>query len=122
MQCVVTGCAGFIGSHLCDRLLADGHRVVGVDCFTAYYPRPVKERNLQSFRSHPAFAFHELDLGADPLGDALGGADVVFHLAAMPGLKSPQGLEEYWIEVNRLENDGDKNHRRNLARLFSGAR
>ena len=43
MKCVVTGCAGFIGSHLSERLLADGHSVVGVDCFTPYYPRPVKD-------------------------------------------------------------------------------
>jgi len=86
MKCVVTGCAGFIGSHLSERLLADGHTVVGIDCFTPYYPRPVKERNLAAVRSHPQFTFHELDLGADPLADAVGGAEVVFHLAAMPGL------------------------------------
>jgi nucleoside-diphosphate-sugar epimerase len=86
MNCLVTGCAGFIGSHLSERLLADGHKVVGVDCFTAYYPRPIKERNLAGFRSHPNFTFHELDLSADPLGDVVGRAEVIFHLAAMPGL------------------------------------
>ena len=86
MQCLVTGCAGFIGSHLTEHLLAAGHRVAGVDCFTDYYPRPVKERNLSGLRSHPAFTFHDLDLSRDPLGDAVGGAEVVFHLAAMPGL------------------------------------
>jgi nucleoside-diphosphate-sugar epimerase len=86
MTALVTGAAGFIGSHLCDRLLADGHRVVGVDCFTNYYARAVKERNLASPLGHAHFRFHELDLSADPLGDAVGGADVVFHLAAMPGL------------------------------------
>lgn len=86
MTCLVTGCAGFIGSHLCERLLAAGHRVVGVDCFTNYYPRAVKERNLAPFRAAPAFTFHELDLSADPLGDAVGPAEYVFHLAAMPGL------------------------------------
>jgi nucleoside-diphosphate-sugar epimerase len=86
MTCLVTGCAGFIGSHLCERLLADGHRVVGVDCLTAYYPRPIKERNLAAARSHPNFRFLELDLSTDPLGDAVGRAEVVFHLAAMPGL------------------------------------
>jgi nucleoside-diphosphate-sugar epimerase len=86
MNCLVTGCAGFIGSHLCERLLADGHRVVGVDCFTAYYPRPIKDRNLAPVLSHPNFRFLELDLSADPLGDAVGRAEVVFHLAAMPGL------------------------------------
>lgn len=96
MTCLVTGCAGFIGSHLCERLLADGHRVVGVDCFTAYYPRTVKERNLAGFRSHPNFIFHELDLSTHPLGDAVGPADVVFHLAAMPGLnKSWTDFDSY---------------------------
>ena len=86
MTCLVTGAAGFIGSHLCDRLLADGHRVVGVDCFTSYYPRWVKERNLASPEGHPQFRFHELDLSADPLAEAVAGVDTVFHLAAMPGL------------------------------------
>ncbi len=86
MTCLVTGAAGFIGSHLCDRLLADGHRVVGVDCFTSYYSRGVKERNLASPAGHPHFRFHELDLSADPLADAVADVDTVFHLAAMPGL------------------------------------
>jgi len=86
MRVVVTGCAGFIGSSLCERLLADGHAVTGVDCFTPYYGRPVKERNLAPFRAHPNFTFRELDLSADPLADAVGGCEVVFHLAAYPGL------------------------------------
>ena len=86
MHCLVTGCAGFIGSHLCERLLADGHRVTGIDCFTSYYPRPVKERNLAGFQWNPNFTFHERDLSADGLADAVAGAEVVFHLAAMPGL------------------------------------
>ena len=86
MHVLVTGCAGFIGSSLCERLLADGHAVTGVDCFTAYYARPIKEGNLAPFRTHPRFAFRELDLSADPLADAVGEAEVVFHLAAYPGL------------------------------------
>lgn len=86
MTCLVTGAAGFIGSHLCDRLLADGHRVVGLDCFTSYYPRPVKERNLAAARRHPRFEFRELDLSADPLDHLADDVDWVFHLAAMPGL------------------------------------
>src|SRR5262245_15045371 len=61
MRCVVTGAAGFIGSHLCERLLADGHAVTGIDCFTDYYPRTVKERNLSSLRDRPHFGFRELD-------------------------------------------------------------
>jgi nucleoside-diphosphate-sugar epimerase len=86
MKCVVTGAAGFIGSHLCERLLADGHAVTAVDCFTAYYPRPVKERNLAGLRDRPHFAFHDLDLSAGVPKDAVAGAEWVFHLAAMPGL------------------------------------
>ena len=64
MHCLVTGAAGFIGSHLCERLLADGHAVTGIDCFTPYYPRPVKERNLSAVLGRPHFTFHELDLSA----------------------------------------------------------
>jgi len=86
MTCVVTGAAGFIGSHLCERLLRDGHSVVGIDCFTDYYARSIKEGNLAVARNHPAFSFHELDLAADDLRPALAGAEYVFHLAAMPGL------------------------------------
>jgi nucleoside-diphosphate-sugar epimerase len=86
MRCVVTGCAGFIGSHLCERLLADGHAVTGIDCFTPYYPRPVKERNLAGLRDRPHFTFHELDLSTSVPPEGLAGAEWVFHLAAMPGL------------------------------------
>ncbi len=84
--CVVTGAAGFIGSHLCEALLAKGHTVCGVDAFIPYYPRPLKERNLQHFLDHPDFTFHELDLRTAPLEPLLTGADAVFHLAAMAGL------------------------------------
>src|SRR5262245_41831837 len=86
MKCVVTGAAGFIGSHLCEALLRCGHEVIGLDAFIPYYPQRVKERNLAESRSQPAFHFHRLDLRHDPLDDALADADTVFHLAAMPGL------------------------------------
>jgi nucleoside-diphosphate-sugar epimerase len=86
MNCVVTGAAGFIGSHLCERLLADGHAVSGIDCFTDYYPRPLKERNLAPFRAHPKFTFHELDLSGGVPTNVVAGAEWVFHLAAMAGL------------------------------------
>ena len=92
---LVTGAAGFIGSHLCERLLADGHAVTGIDCFTDYYPRPVKERNLAGLRGQKHFTFRELDLSAGVPAEAVAGAEWVFHLAAMAGLKQcfdPQEL------------------------------
>jgi nucleoside-diphosphate-sugar epimerase len=86
MRCLVTGAAGFIGSHLCERLLQQGHEVVGVDAFIPYYPRPVKEANLAGFRQHARFRWRPLDLREGDLGQALDGAQAVFHLAAMAGL------------------------------------
>src|SRR5436309_12877509 len=86
MKCVVTGAAGFIGSHLCERLLRDGHEVVGVDAFVPFYPRAVKEANLAAARTRATFTLLPLDLRTDDLGGALDGVEAVFHLAAMPGL------------------------------------
>ncbi len=86
MNCLVTGAAGFIGSHLCERLLRDGHTVRGLDAFIPFYPRAVKESYLAPFRGHSAFTFLPLDLRTDALAEALRGVDVVFHLAAMAGL------------------------------------
>jgi nucleoside-diphosphate-sugar epimerase len=83
---VVTGAAGFIGSHLCEELLRQGHEVTGLDGFIPYYPRPVKERNLAEPLSRPGFRFFPLDLRQDSLDSAVAGAEVIFHLAAMPGL------------------------------------
>jgi nucleoside-diphosphate-sugar epimerase len=86
MKCLVTGAAGFIGSHLCERLLRDGHSVVGVDAFVPFYPRSVKEANLIGPLRQSAFALLPLDLRLDDLAAALEGVEAVFHLAAMPGL------------------------------------
>jgi UDP-glucuronate 4-epimerase len=83
---LVTGAAGFIGSHLCEGLLAEGHDVVGLDAFIPYYPRAVKEQNLQTARQHPRFTFYECDLRTDNLAAPLKGVEAIFHLAAMGGL------------------------------------
>ncbi len=96
MKCVVTGAAGFIGSHLCERLLADGHEVIGIDAFTDYYPRPDKEANLAGLCGRPGFRLCELDLATGVPPELLAGAEWVFHLAAMPGLvRSWQDFDAY---------------------------
>jgi nucleoside-diphosphate-sugar epimerase len=97
MKCVVTGAAGFIGSHLCETLLAHGHVVTGIDAFVPYYPRQVKERNQRDARQHPCYSFHALDLRQASLEPLLADAEVVFHLAAMPGLvRSWNDFDGYW--------------------------
>ncbi len=88
---LVTGCAGFLGSHLCEALLSRGHAVVGVDCFSDYYPRALKETNLVGLRQEPAFRLVEADLAETALPPLLDGVDVVFHLAAQPGVRPSFG-------------------------------
>lgn len=88
---VVTGAAGFIGSHLCERLLALGHQVVGIDSFTDYYDRARKEQNLEDSRAHSNFTFEELDLVDADLHRVLRGAQVVYHLAGRPGVRPSWG-------------------------------
>jgi nucleoside-diphosphate-sugar epimerase len=97
MKCVVTGAAGFIGSHLCEALLGAGHQVLGIDCLTPYYPEAVKRRNLSGPLEDPGFRFAAADLRADPLDRLVADAEVVFHLAAMPGLdRSWTDFDGYW--------------------------
>ena len=93
MRCVVTGVAGFIGSHLTERLLADGHEVCGIDAFIDYYPRAIKERNLEGPRSWRNFTFVEGNLLDLPLATLLDGADVIFHQAAQAGVRASWGHE-----------------------------
>jgi len=93
MKVVVTGAAGFIGSHLTEALLAGGDDVVGIDCFTDYYQRDRKEKNLEASRGHARFSFEELDLVDDDLKPALDGASVVYHLAGQPGVRPSWGSQ-----------------------------
>jgi nucleoside-diphosphate-sugar epimerase len=88
---LVTGCAGFIGSHLTEALLADGHDVVGLDCFSDNYPAVQKLANLARARDHDGFELHSVDLATADLDRILDGCDVVFHLAAEPGVRSSWG-------------------------------
>ena len=88
MKMLVTGCAGFIGSSLVDRLLADDHTVVGIDCFTDYYPRFLKERNISGAINNRNFTFIEEDIFNM---NAFPGVDVVFHQAAQAGVRASWG-------------------------------
>ncbi len=102
MRCMVTGAAGFIGSHLCEALLLDGAEVVGIDAFIPYYPRAVKMANLAGLRQHPQFAFYELDLREAELAAVLDGVEVIFHIAAMPGLLASWSHFESYMTCNVL--------------------
>jgi predicted glycosyltransferase/nucleoside-diphosphate-sugar epimerase len=88
---LVTGCAGFLGSHLCEALLARGQRVVGIDSFSDYYSRSLKESNVARLRRVPGFALLEADLTQVALEPMVDGVDVVFHLAAQPGVRPSFG-------------------------------
>jgi UDP-glucuronate 4-epimerase len=90
-RAVVTGAAGFIGSFLCERLIADGWRVVGVDGFTDYYPRAEKEENLSGLARDPGFALVEADVVGQSWRSVLRSDDTVFHLAAQPGVRGSFG-------------------------------
>ena len=90
-QSIVTGAAGFVGSHLAERLLALGHQVIGVDCFTDFYDRRLKEANLAKVRDEVRFRLVEDDLLRLDLNALLGGADYVFHLAAQAGVRASWG-------------------------------
>jgi nucleoside-diphosphate-sugar epimerase len=97
LRALVTGCAGFVGSHLTESLLDDGHAVLGVDCFNANYGRSDKLRNLRRAREWASFEFVPVDLARGDLDELVGECDVVFHLAAEPGVRTSwgPGFERY---------------------------
>jgi UDP-glucose 4-epimerase len=93
LKAVVTGAAGFIGSHLAESLLADGFDVVGVDAFVDYYPRKAKEKNLAPLRDQRAFRFVEGQVQTMDLRPVLEGASHVYHLAAQAGVRASWGRD-----------------------------
>lgn len=86
---MVTGCAGFIGSHLCEKLLSMNYQVVGVDNFDPFYAKEIKTSNLHHFQSHPNFAFYEFDLADESSypDDAFHEIEMVVHLAGKAGVR-----------------------------------
>jgi len=91
MRALVTGCAGFIGSHLTESLLGDGWEVVGVDCFNDNYGRDAKLRNLERSRDWEGFDFVPVDLSRGAVADLVEDCDTIFHMAAEPGVRASWG-------------------------------
>lgn len=91
MKALVTGSAGFIGSNLAERLLNEGYEVIGIDCFTDYYSRDLKEKNLSFFKEHKNFTFIEEDILNLDLVELLADVDYVFHQAAQAGVRASWG-------------------------------
>jgi|Deesub1362B_J571_1020462.scaffolds.fasta_scaffold01834_3 UDP-glucose 4-epimerase len=91
MKSIVTGCAGFIGSHLAERLLKEGHEVVGIDNFSDYYPKEIKEKNIENLLEAEGFQLIEEDINNLNLKEIVEGADYVFHQAAQAGVRASWG-------------------------------
>jgi nucleoside-diphosphate-sugar epimerase len=103
MRALVTGVAGFVGSHLAERLLDGGAEVLGIDCFTDYYARQLKEANLGPLRARNRFSFAETTIQAAPLERLLDGVTHVFHLAAQAGVRKSWGRDFQIYTTNNVE-------------------
>ena len=103
MKALVTGVAGFIGSTLAERLCGQDADVIGLDCFTDYYPRANKERNLATLKSLPRFRFVESTIQDADLAGLLADRTHVFHLAAQAGVRKSWGRDFAVYTVNNIE-------------------
>lgn len=101
MKALVTGGAGFVGSHLSERLLAQGADVVALDCFTDYYPRAIKESNIAGLIGRPGYRLVEAAIKDADLPALLDGVTHVFHLAAQAGVRKSWGADfRIYTELN----------------------
>ena len=98
----ITGAAGFIGSHVAERLVSDGHDVVGVDCFTDNYARESKQCNLAALAATPAFELVESRIDSPAAGRAFRDCEAIIHLAAQPGVRSTDIAELWQMNVTAL--------------------
>ena len=103
MKALVTGAAGFIGSHLSEQLVSAGHAVTGIDVFTDYYPRVRKEANLSRLRADSRFTLVETALADADWPRLLDGVTWVFHLAAQAGVRKSWGRDFHVYTVNNVE-------------------
>lgn len=94
MKILVTGSAGFIGSHMCEALVANGHSVIGLDAITDYYNPVQKELNVEDIKNK-GVEFFKRDLAVDSIDDIASQVDVVFHFAAQPGISSSVSFDQY---------------------------
>jgi nucleoside-diphosphate-sugar epimerase len=102
VKCLVTGVAGFIGSHLAERLLREGYELIGVDLFVDNYPKPIKENNIKGLLESCKFKFIEGSIVKINLSEIVDQVDVVFHQAAIPGVRSSWGKNFDQYTVNNI--------------------
>jgi nucleoside-diphosphate-sugar epimerase len=103
MKALITGVAGFIGSNLAEELLRRGSTVTGIDCFTDYYPRAIKEANITALSGHPGFTFVDTSIQDANLASLLEGVTHVFHLAAQAGVRKSWGKDFQIYTTNNVD-------------------
>lgn len=103
MSVLVTGAAGFIGSTLADALTRRGDEVIGLDCFTDYYGRDIKESNLAPLRARSNFRFVEDTIQSAPLDALLEGVTHIYHLAAQAGVRKSWGQDFLTYTTNNVD-------------------